>query len=97
MSEPQSEPAVLYFSAPWCQPCKKYLPIVAKEAEAVGVELEVLNVDSEEGGALAALHMVQQVPTLTFIDADGNGTSYAGPRSRALVRELFGAWKETIS
>lgn len=91
-----SEPAVLYFSAPWCQPCKKYLPIVAKEAETAGVELEVLNIDSEEGGALAALHMVQQVPTLTFIDSDGNGTSYAGPRTRSAVRELFADWKEGL-
>lgn len=98
MSEPQSEPAVIYFTAPWCAPCKKYLPIVLSEAAKAGVEVQLIDIDTPEGGAMAAEHLVQMVPTLAFVSRGGKDVKYyQGPHTPKWVRDAIADWKEAVS
>lgn len=89
-----SEPAILYFTAPWCAPCKKYLPIVQKEAAKAGVgdEVQLINIDTPEGGAMAAQHGIKSVPTLAFVGPGTEPAYYAGPRTAQWLRESFTNW-----
>jgi thiol-disulfide isomerase/thioredoxin len=36
---------VLYFSAPWCGPCKVFKPIVQEVSRDLGISINDINVD----------------------------------------------------
>lgn len=57
-----------YFTAPWCAPCKRFLPHVIREAEAAGVELQLVNIDTPNGARTAQEHGVTSVPTVLLAD-----------------------------
>ena len=59
---------LIYFTAEWCRPCRKFGPALAREAGARSIELERVDVDQDaEGVALA--YGVQSLPTvLLFVD-----------------------------
>ena len=58
--------AVLYFSAPWCAPCKKLRPQVERACEGVGVPFEYHDIDAEPDFAFA--HDIRHVPTVMLRD-----------------------------
>lgn len=57
----------LYFSAPWCGPCKMLGPKMKKVAETVDVEK--INVD--ENPELAQERLVRNIPTVILVDSSG--------------------------
>ena len=61
---------ILYFSAPWCQPCVRFSPTVSKVAEEHSdkVVLEKVNVDEDPDKA--AEFNIRSVPTLVFVKGD---------------------------
>lgn len=58
---------LLYFSAPWCQPCRALGPAVAR-LDVPGLTVEKHDVSQEQ--AEAARWQVQSVPTLLLVDAN---------------------------
>lgn len=56
---------VYYFSAPWCQPCKSFKPIVL--AAVVEAGYEWLEVDVDEFPEMAANEGIMTLPTVKFI------------------------------
>ena len=54
---------IIYFSAPWCAPCRMLGPVMDSIAEQLPVEK--INVD--EDTELAAKYSIRNVPTLLFI------------------------------
>lgn len=60
---------VLYFSAPWCQPCQTFGPIVNEVAEQFpDVMIEKLNIDEVEDQLRGLEHGVMSIPTLVSGD-----------------------------
>ena len=58
----------LYFSAPWCAPCRMLGPTMEK-VSAEGITVEKINIDTEE--ALTMEYTVRSVPTVVLVDDSG--------------------------
>jgi thiol-disulfide isomerase/thioredoxin len=61
--------ALTLYTAPWCQPCKRALPLVQQFAADRGLQLEIVDIDAFPQRAVAA--GVMGVPTLVSTLADG--------------------------
>lgn len=55
-----------YFSAPWCQPCRAFGPIVEKFSEDNGLMLVKVNID--ENPELGLEHNITSIPVLMLFD-----------------------------
>lgn len=60
---------MLYFSAPWCGPCKAMRPLI--EALPTDDEFQVVHVNVDDDPSLTARHGVRTIPTLLLINEDG--------------------------
>lgn len=65
-------PVIIDFYAAWCGPCKALSPIMEQLAEAYAGKIKVLKVDVDKNQALAAAANIRSIPTLFFIDINGN-------------------------
>ena len=78
---------ILYFSAPWCGPCKQFGPVMDRISQT-GILVEKVNVDNVP--ALAAAYNVRSVPTVVVVDRSGNEINRSvGMLSESQVRQLF--------
>lgn len=78
---------ILYFSAPWCGPCKQFGPVMDRISQT-GILVEKVNVDNAP--AVAAAYNVRSVPTIVIVDSTGNEISRSvGMISESQVRQLF--------
>ena len=55
---------ILYFSAPWCSPCKTLSPIVDSLSSTINIEK--INVDNDQ--VQSAKYNVRNVPTLILVE-----------------------------
>jgi thioredoxin 1 len=53
---------LLYFSAPWCQPCKQFKPVI----ESLQSEMSITFIDVEISSQTAIQYNVRSVPTIRF-------------------------------
>ena len=78
----------IYFSAPWCGPCKMFGPVMQRIADS-GIPVEKINVDNAP--QVAAAYIVKSVPTTILVDENGKEISrFVGAKSEKEVRELYG-------
>lgn len=78
---------ILYFSAPWCGPCKQFGPVMDRISQT-GIVVEKVNIDNVP--ALAAAYNVRSVPTVVVVDRSGNEINRSvGMLSENQVRQLF--------
>ena len=63
---------VLDFNATWCGPCRHFAPVFEKVAGQFAESVEFKSIDIDENVTLANQFGVQAVPTVVFIDAQGN-------------------------
>lgn len=63
---------LLDFYATWCGPCKALLPLLERLATEYEGKLKVLKVDVDKNQALAEAARIMSIPTLFFIDRQGN-------------------------
>lgn len=61
---------VVYFTAPWCAPCKKLKPKLLAFAQEAGIEVEEANIDKDDYAAKAQLFGVLGVPRI-YVEATG--------------------------
>lgn len=62
-------PKFLRFTATWCGPCRVAGPVIEKVASERGVQIEVIDIDSDPD--TADRYNVMAVPTLLAVDDDG--------------------------
>ena len=78
---------ILYFSAPWCGPCKQFGPVMDRISQT-GILVEKVNVDNAP--AVAAAYNVRSVPTVIVVSSTGNEIGRSvGMISESQVRQLF--------
>lgn len=64
------EKGILYFTAPWCQPCQVMSPLVDSMKSRGLIRVRKVNVDYE--ASLPKQYNVRSVPTMILTDLSGN-------------------------
>ena len=57
----------LYFSAPWCGPCRMFGPVMERVGETIPVEK--INIDEDQETAME--YSVRSIPTVVLVDDSG--------------------------
>lgn len=60
----QELPILVEFSANWCGPCVKMLPILEKLAEETANKLKIVKVDVDDSPGMVAKFGIRSVPSL---------------------------------
>ena len=78
----------MYFSAPWCGPCRMFGPVMERISQS-GIPVEKINVDNAP--QVAAAYIVKSVPTTILVDNQGKEISrFVGAKSEAEVKAIYG-------
>ena len=64
---------ILYFSAPWCGPCKVMSPLVEQMEKQGKIRVKKVNVDYD--ASLPSKYNIKNVPTMVLTDLSGNEIS----------------------
>jgi len=78
----------IYFSAPWCGPCRMFGPVMERISQS-GIPVDKVNVDAVPATAVA--YGVKSVPTTILVDENGTEiTRFVGAKSEAEVKAIYG-------
>jgi thioredoxin-like negative regulator of GroEL len=75
----------IYFTAPWCVPCKQLGPIMASVAE----EVSVLKVNVDEDQSMATDFGVMSIPTVIAVIDGKEVGRFSGARDANFVRRFI--------
>ena len=78
---------VLYFTADWCNPCKKVKPIVEELNRDSAVKFQFIDVDQEI--EMAKNMNVRSVPTFIVIEDGSEVKRVSGAQTREQLQELM--------
>ena len=76
---------ILYFSAPWCGPCRNFKPIM----ESVSNSMPVRFINVDENPQLAAQYNVRSVPMLVFLKDGQEVDKSVGVLTESQVKEKW--------
>lgn len=76
---------ILYFSAPWCGPCKTLGPRMDKLSGLFNIRKINCDVDTE----MAAKYSVRSVPTLILLDGDREVKRVTGVQSEEQIKAFY--------
>jgi len=76
---------ILYFSAPWCGPCRNFKPIMESVSNSIPVRF--INVD--DNPELSAQYNVRSVPMLVFLKDGQEADKSIGVLTEAQVKEKW--------
>ena len=80
---------LIYFSAPWCGPCRMFGPVMDNVA-ATGIPVQKVNVD--DNSDLSQKYGVRNVPTVVKVDSSGVETGrFVGQKSMKQVLDFYNA------
>jgi len=68
---------LIYFSAPWCQPCRTLGPVMDQISPKITVEK--INVDTAP--AVAAAYNVRSIPTVILVESGEEIRRFTGVKS----------------
>lgn len=79
---------ILYFTADWCNPCKKVKPIVEElNRESSDVKFQVIDADAET--ELVKKFEVRSVPTFIVLDGGVEINRVSGAQTRDQLESLM--------
>ena len=78
---------IMYFTAPWCAPCKQLSPTMAK-LRGEGMNMRKINVDNDT--EFTTKYSIRSVPTLVLVDENGTELKrMGGNRSEQEVLNFY--------
>jgi thioredoxin 1 len=78
---------ILYFTADWCNPCKKVKPIVEELNRDSAVKFQIIDVDQE--AQMANAMNVRSVPTFIVIKNGSEIKRAIGAQTKEQLQELI--------
>lgn len=82
------KPVVIDFWATWCGPCKRVAPLIEELAAEYEGRVNIGKCDVEEDEDLAMQFQVSSIPTIIFIDAQGQlAGRVVGAQSKAVLQQ----------
>jgi len=76
---------ILYFSAPWCGPCKAFKPVM----ESLSSEMPIQFIDVDTSPQTAAQYNVRSVPTTVVVKDGMEMGRVVGAKTKEEIRSLF--------
>lgn len=76
---------ILYFSAPWCGPCKQFGPIM----EQIGQSVPVQKINIDDQPDLAISYSVRNVPTVIIVKDGEIVNRMVGVQAPATVMNAY--------
>ena len=84
---------VFYFTADWCQPCKKVRPIVEElNRETADVTFQIIDVDMEND--LVKTFQITSVPTFILFENEEQINRITGAQTREKLNEFINYKKD---
>jgi thioredoxin-like negative regulator of GroEL len=77
---------VLYFTADWCQPCKKVKPII-EDMKKEGFEFQMIDADYEQ--LLVKRFEIKSIPTFILIEDGKEINRITGAKTRQELEEFI--------
>ena len=84
-----AEKALLYFTAPWCAPCKMFGPIIEQFKEE-NPNVMVVKIDIDEKRDLATLYGVRGIPTVIALEHGAEKGRHTGLTNETTLKNLVG-------
>tara|TARA_R110000823_G_scaffold283618_2_gene401778 strand:- start:7 stop:264 length:258 start_codon:yes stop_codon:yes gene_type:complete len=79
---------ILYFSAPWCGPCKVMSPLMEQMEKQGKIKMKKINVDYD--ASMPQKYNIKSVPTMVLTDLDGNEIKRTtGNMSEVQIMEFY--------
>ena len=82
-------PVLVDFWAPWCQPCKILMPVLANLAEQYGGKFILAKINTEEEQELAAQFAIRSIPTVKLFVNGQTVDKFAGALPEADIRKFL--------
>ncbi len=79
---------LLYFSAPWCGPCKMLKPIIQQFADK-HPECEVISINVEEDEEATKNYNCNSIPTCIFVKNEKEVSRFSGSKSLVHLENLL--------
>ena len=76
---------ILYFSAPWCGPCRSFKPVM----ESLQNEMSITFIDVDSSPQTAQQYNVRSVPTTIVLDNGAEIGRVIGARTKDEIRSLY--------
>ena len=76
---------IIIFSAPWCQPCRMFKPVLEKISKELEIPFYAINIDEEAD--LAQELNIRSVPTTMIYNSET--TTILGVKPEAEIRTLL--------
>ncbi|MEV6525632.1 thioredoxin family protein [Longispora sp. NPDC051575] len=86
-----TRPALVYFHAPWCHPCRQYGPVFGQVAVAFADRVSPVHVDVEDEPDVADRYAVRSVPTVLLLDGERELLRLPGAHGRATLHDRITA------
>lgn len=82
-------PAIIDFYAEWCGPCKMVAPVLEELSGEYNGRLLIYKVNTDVEQELAAVFGIQSVPTILFIDANGEPMMQPGAFPKHIFKQVI--------
>ncbi len=96
----QSVPIIVYFTAPWCEPCKKLGPAMDKQVRKAGGTVRMVKINVDNNQTLASQLRVQSVPMVIAFSkgrpVDGFQGAVPDSQINQFIKRLIGDAKPPI-
>lgn len=83
---------VMYFSAPWCGPCKMFKPAFNEVVEKFD-DIDVVNINIDENQQPAVDYAVRSIPTVVLVKEDKEVFRNVGVMSKVALEETITKFK----